>query len=71
MTGYEYDIFKICCFNKALANENYLIINFFIHSYFHHGKQILCSITEVEIILLCSFNISGSCEQQKVLFIAA
>lgn len=67
MTDYEYDLFKICCFNKALANENYLIIYFFIHSYFHYGNQILCSITEVEIIL-CSFNISGSCEQQKVWF---
>jgi hypothetical protein len=28
MTGY--DLFKICCFNKAFAIEDYLTINFMI-----------------------------------------
>jgi hypothetical protein len=28
MTCYEYDLFKICCFNKSFAIEDYLIIKF-------------------------------------------
>jgi hypothetical protein len=35
MTGYEYDLFKICCFSKAFDIENYLIINFVMFLYIH------------------------------------